>query len=89
MNSAERMRLKALLHDSGLKISLARLKILEVLNGSDQALSARELGEQLWQAGEEISILTVRQVLGRLGSCDVVVRDAQGRYSLCQTALAS
>lgn len=89
MNSDERLRLKAILHDAGLKISLARLKILEVLHCSEQALSAHELREQLCQAGEDISILTIRQVLARLGQCDVVVRDRNGHYSLCQTALAS
>lgn len=89
MNSDERLRLKAILHDSGLKISLARLKILEVLDGSEHALNARELRELLWQSGEDISILSVRQVLGRLSACGVVVRDEQGCYSLCRTALAS
>ena len=88
MTNDERQRLKKLLHDSGLKISLARLKILEVLDGSERALSARELCEELSRSGEDISVLTVRQVLGRLGSCAVVARDGDGRYRLCPTALA-
>ncbi|WP_068829451.1 transcriptional repressor [Pseudomonas sp. BMS12] len=85
MNSDERRRLRAILQEAGLKNSLARLKILEALDCSDRALRARELQEQLWLAGEQISILTVRQVLSRLGTCGVVRRDEEGRYHLCRS----
>ena len=55
---------------------------LDVLQRSERGLRSRELHERLHLADEQISILTVRQVLGRLCSCGLVQRDEQGGYWL-------
>jgi Fe2+ or Zn2+ uptake regulation protein len=80
MSSEQRRELKALLQGAGLKGSLVRLKVLEVLQGNERGLRSRELYERL--ADEQVSILTVRQVLGRLSACGLVRRDGEGLYRL-------
>ncbi|MDX5373943.1 MAG: transcriptional repressor [Pseudomonadaceae bacterium] len=82
MRGERRQELKAMLQGAGLKGSLVRLKVLEVLHDSERSLRSRELYERLWLAEEQISILTVRQVLGRLCSCGLVQRDERGQYRL-------
>jgi Fe2+ or Zn2+ uptake regulation protein len=78
----ERQQLKAMLQGAGLKVSLVRLKILEVLQRSDKGLRSRELHGFLLLADEQISVLSVRQVLSRLCACGLVERDEQGLYRL-------
>lgn len=82
MKRVQRQALKVMLQDAGLKGSLVRLKIMEVLHDSGSSLRSRELHERLRLSEEQISILTVRQVLGRLCSCGLVQRDEQGGYRL-------
>ncbi|WJN58285.1 transcriptional repressor [Pseudomonas sp. SO81] len=78
----ERQQLKAMLQGAGLKVSLVRLKILEVLQRNDKGLRSRELHGFLLLADEQISVLSVRQVLSRLCACGLVERDEQGLYRL-------
>jgi len=78
----ERQQLKAMLQGAGLKVSLVRLKILEVLQRNDKGLRSRELHGFLLLADEQISVLSVRQVLSRLCACGLVARDEQGLYRL-------
>ncbi len=83
MNHDERQCLRALLQDAGLKVSLTRLKILEVLHVEACSLNARELHERLLQSGEQVSLLSVRQVQGRMKGCGLVRKQADGRFRLC------
>ncbi len=85
-------QLKGLLQGAGLKVSLVRLKILEVLQRAElegRGLSSRALYVELMRANEQISLLTVRQVLCRLSACGLVARDGDMRYRLCVTAVAA
>ena len=66
MDANERRQLRKLLQGAGLKVSLVRLKILDVLQRSERGLRSRELHERLRLADEQISVLSVRQVLSRL-----------------------
>lgn len=83
MGNERHRELRLLLQQAGLKASLVRLKVMEVLHDGG-ALRSRELHERLLWANEQISILTVRQVLGRLGACGLVLRDEEGCYRLCE-----
>ena len=87
----ERQQLKAMLQGAGLKVSLVRLKILEVLQRNDKGLRSRELHGFLLLADEQISVLSVRQVLSRLCACGLVERSEEGLYrlSLAQPRRAS
>ena len=87
----ERQQLKAMLQGAGLKVSLVRLKILEVLQRSDKGLRSRELHGFLLLADEQISVLSVPQVLSRLCACGLVERSEEGLYrlSLAQPRRAS
>src|SRR5688572_32352738 len=78
----ERQQLKAMLQGAGLKVSLVRLKILEVLQRNDKGLRSRELHGFLLLADEQISVLSVRQVLSRLCACGLVERSEEGLYRL-------
>lgn len=82
MDAKPREQLRNRLQVAGLKVSLARLKILAVLQHSDQGLRSRDLYEHLRLADEQISVLSVRQVLSRLVTCGVVMRDDAGLYRL-------
>lgn len=89
---SQHQQLKGLLQGAGLKVSLVRLKILEVLLRAEhegRGLSSRALYVELMQANEQISLLTVRQVLCRLGACGLVARDGDMRYRLCVRAAAA
>lgn len=81
----KRQELKAMLQGAGLKVSLVRLKILEVLQQNAQGMRSRELHDCLRLADEQISVLSVRQVLSRLCACDLVARDVEGFYRLPRT----
>ena len=82
MDAKERRQLRKLLQGAGLKVSLVRLKILDVLQRSERGLRSRELHERLRLADEQISVLSVRQVLSRLLACGLVTRDDEGLYRL-------
>ncbi|WP_052081048.1 transcriptional repressor [Pseudomonas sp. ML96] len=84
MTIDERQQLKNMLQGAGLKVSLVRMKILEVLQRSEQGLRSRDLHGYLLLADEQISVLSVRQVLSRLVSCGLVVRNDDGLYRLSQ-----
>ncbi|WP_437883001.1 transcriptional repressor [Pseudomonas sp. LRF_L74] len=76
---------KDLLQSAGLKVSLMRLKIVEVLQRAEtQALGlpAAALHARLMDEDERISILSVRQVLCRLHACGLIERDGKRRYRL-------
>ena len=63
------------LKDAGLKVTLPRLKILEVLQQPDcQHISAEDLYKKLIDLGEEIGLATVYRVLNQFDDAGIVTR---------------
>jgi len=63
------------LRKAGLKVTLPRLKILEILESSSQRhLSAEDLYRELLDAGEDIGLATVYRVLTQFESAGLVTR---------------
>ena len=63
------------LRNAGLKVTLPRLKILEILEThSDQHLSAEDIYRQLLEAHEEIGLATVYRVLTQFEAAGLVIR---------------
>jgi len=63
------------LKKAGLKVTLPRLKILEMLeNAEPRHLSAEDVYRQLIEAGEEIGLATVYRVLTQFEAAGLVVR---------------
>ncbi|PCS22778.1 ferric iron uptake transcriptional regulator [Candidatus Enterovibrio escicola] len=63
------------LKDAGLKITLPRLKILEVLQQPDcQHISVEDLYKKLINIGEEIGLATVYRVLNQFDDAGIVTR---------------
>lgn len=68
----------------GLRFSMPRLKVVEALYSADeeQGVSARELHQQLSEAGEPLSLISVRQVLRRMEENGMVQATGRSRYRL-------
>lgn len=68
----------------GLKVTLPRLKILEVLaNSSERHLSAEAIYQHLLAAGEEVGVATVYRVLTQFEEAGLVVRhNFEGGHSV-------
>ncbi len=63
------------LKDAGLKVTLPRLKILEVLQQpGNQHISAEDLYKKLLDLGEEIGLATVYRVLNQFDDAGIVTR---------------
>lgn len=63
------------LRKAGLKVTLPRLKILEILEADRQAhLSAEDIYKELLEAGEDIGLATVYRVLTQFESAGLVTR---------------
>jgi len=72
------------LRKAGLKVTLPRLKILEILEGAKQRhLSAEDLYKDLLQAGEDIGLATVYRVLTQFEAAGLVTRhNFEGGHSV-------
>ena len=72
------------LRKAGLKITLPRLKILEILeNSRDRHLSAEGIYKTLLESGEDIGLATVYRVLTQFESADLVTRhNFEGGHSV-------
>ena len=72
------------LRKAGLKITLPRLKILEILEGAkSRHLSAEDLYKDLLQSGEDIGLATVYRVLTQFESAGLVTRhNFEGGHSV-------
>jgi len=65
----------AALKQAGLKVTLPRLKILELLQSTDfQHASAEDIYKKLLEAGEEIGLATVYRVLNQFDDAGIVTR---------------
>ena len=63
------------LKKAGLKVTLPRLKILEILESSDpRHLSAEDIYKELLETGEDIGLATVYRVLTQFESAHLVTR---------------
>jgi Fur family ferric uptake transcriptional regulator len=63
------------IRDAGLKVTVPRIKILEVLeNCGDQHVSAEDVYKILLQQGEEISLATIYRVLTQFETAELVNR---------------
>ncbi|MFO6424852.1 ferric iron uptake transcriptional regulator [Motilimonas sp. KMU-193] len=63
------------LKQAGLKVTLPRLKILELLRQPDsQHISAEDLYKKLIEMGEEIGLATVYRVLNQFDDAGIVTR---------------
>lgn len=80
--------LRQALINAGLRTSLPRVKVLLALQGDHcEGLTSHQLHEQLVSAGEQLSLLSVRQVIGRLCERDLLVRVGRDQYRLNQAVL--
>ena len=72
------------LQAAGLRFSMPRLKVVEALYSAndEQGISARELHRQLSEAGEPLSLVSVRQVLRRMEENGLVQATGRSRYRL-------
>ncbi|SDZ99749.1 ferric iron uptake transcriptional regulator [Microbulbifer marinus] len=63
------------LRKAGLKVTLPRVKILQLLeNASEQHLSAEDVYKMLLEAGEDVGLATVYRVLTQFESAGLVMR---------------
>jgi Fur family ferric uptake transcriptional regulator len=63
------------LREAGLKVTLPRLKILEILeSSSDRHLSAEDIYRVLLDTGEDIGLATVYRVLTQFEAANLVIR---------------
>lgn len=72
----------------GLKVTLPRLKVLEILeNAQARHLSAEEVYKTLLDAGEEVGLATVYRVLTQFEGAGLVVRhNFEGGHSVFELA---
>lgn len=72
------------LRNAGLKITLPRLKILEILEGAKlRHLSAEDIYKDLLSAGEDIGLATVYRVLTQFEAAGLVTRhNFEGGHSV-------
>jgi Fur family ferric uptake transcriptional regulator len=72
------------LRQAGLKITLPRLKILEILeNAKSRHLSAEDIYKELLKSGEDIGLATVYRVLTQFESAGLVTRhNFEGGHSV-------
>jgi Fur family transcriptional regulator, ferric uptake regulator len=62
------------LKKAGLKVTLPRVKILEIMENTKEHLSAEEIYKTLLDSGEEIGLATVYRVLTQLEAAGLVAR---------------
>ena len=65
------------LRSAGLKVTLPRVKILQILEGADDRarhLSAEDVYQALRDAGEDVGLATVYRVLTQFEAADLVTR---------------
>ncbi len=72
------------LRKAGLKVTLPRLKILEILESSaERHLSAEDIYRELLDSGEDIGLATVYRVLTQFEAADLIIRhNFEGGHSV-------
>ena len=76
------------LRNAGLKVTLPRVKILQILENSDQRhMSAEDVYKALLESGEDVGLATVYRVLTQFESADLVMRhNFDGGHSVFELA---
>ena len=76
------------LRKAGLKVTLPRVKILQILESSeDRHMSAEDVYKALMEAGEDVGLATVYRVLTQFESAGLVVRhNFDGGHSVFEVA---
>ena len=76
------------LREAGLKVTLPRLKILEILEDSRlRHMSAEDIYKHLLQEGEDIGLATVYRVLTQFEAAGLIVRhNFEGGHSVFEMA---
>jgi Fur family ferric uptake transcriptional regulator len=76
------------LRKAGLKVTLPRVKILQMLDSSeDHHMSAEDVYKALMEAGDDVGLATVYRVLTQFESAGLVVRhNFDGGHSVFETA---
>lgn len=76
------------LRKAGLKVTLPRVKILQMLESSeDHHMSAEDVYKGLMEAGDDVGLATVYRVLTQFESAGLVVRhNFDGGHSVFETA---
>lgn len=82
--AADTRQCREWLQAAGLRFSMPRLKVVEALCGADgeRGISSRELHRQLSEAGEPLSLVSVRQVLRRMQDSGMIQSLGRSRYCL-------
>jgi Fur family ferric uptake transcriptional regulator len=72
------------LREAGLKVTLPRLKILEIFENAEQRhMSAEDMYKELLETGEDIGLATVYRVLTQFESAGLVTRhNFEGGHSV-------
>ncbi len=72
------------LKKAGLKVTLPRLKILEILEkNSERHMSAEDIYKETLDSGEDIGLATVYRVLTQFESADLIIRhNFEGGHSV-------
>ena len=77
------------LRRAGLKVTLPRIKVLQLENASDNAhhMSAEDVYKALLEAGEDVGLATVYRVLTQFETAGLVVRhNFEGGHSVFEIA---
>lgn len=76
------------LRNAGLKVTLPRVKILQILEASEERhLSAEDVYKALLEQGEDVGLATVYRVLTQFESADLVMRhNFDGGHSVFELA---
>lgn len=76
------------LRKAGLKVTLPRIKILQILEESDERhMSAEDVYKALMEAGEDVGLATVYRVLTQFESAGLVMRqNFDGGHSVFELA---
>lgn len=76
------------IRNAGLKVTLPRVKILQILEASeDRHMSAEDVYKALLEQGEDVGLATVYRVLTQFESADLVMRhNFDGGHSVFELA---
>lgn len=76
------------LRNAGLKVTLPRVKILQILEASEQRhMSAEDVYKALLEQGEDVGLATVYRVLTQFENADLVMRhNFDGGHSVFELA---
>ncbi|MGH1471546.1 MAG: ferric iron uptake transcriptional regulator [Cellvibrionaceae bacterium] len=76
------------LRNAGLKVTLPRVKILQILEGSEERhMSAEDVYKALLESGEDVGLATVYRVLTQFESAGLVMRhNFDGGHSVFELA---